>query len=680
MSQVVLDDRNDKLGDLRNCLPGGILDLYINILTILFKSVCATYNGKLQILKDILKLDELETILRLTQEKETSFRTAIREYSDERKISYLELLVDMCHSAAEDDIMRRLFVINMKTEIQALQHRKDDLIPDSSGWILTNELFLRFTEWNTGKEQNQCRRLWIKGKAGMGKTMLLIGIVKQLEAELASQHETHFDLPYLSYFFCQGTNGRLNTATGVVRSLIWMFLRQEQCLIQHAMVLAGQSLDDDLSTFLDLKNVLLAILKNSRMRRVYIVIDGLDECVNTSRSDGIPGRAHLLDLITHISATFPNVKCLVSSRDELDIEVKFSGARAESKNSLQLELDRKVLAKPIEAYINRKMSDLERQYVEEWELDGEIPQQARETIRARLKSVTKAMHRKADGTFLWVALIFLRIEDEKTDLRELPRLVNETPEKLEEIYERMKSQIQTAKHGNSQLCNKALTIATIANRPLRLSELQLLANFPPDVSPTKILRLCLFLKVAEDDDQHKTVYMIHESAKQWLEQQMKEGHFDIVEGDQGLASVHTFLAKRCLELLSSTLRKNIWNLPHPGIEVGQLQRRSPRRVPGRPPTADRVASDKKHESRIAYIPSPAGDDLAPAAYAVLNWFDHISKSSLHTHAIEPILKPILNFMETQFLHWLEALSLLHKISEGIAMISRLSVWVEVSLL
>ena len=313
LSQVVLDDKNKKLVNLRSSLPDGILDFYVSILAYLFKCICATYKGRTQIFKNMLKLDGYESILQETRQKEVSFRNAIRDYSDERKISYLELLVDLHRSSAEEEIMRKLFVINMKTEIQSLQHRKDDLIPESSNWILTNDSFLKFANWEEG---NRCRRLWIKGKAGMGKTMLLIGIVKKLQDEVANQQETRFDHPYLSYFFCQGTNGRLKTATAVVRGLIWMFLRQEQSLIQHATVLAGQNLDDDLNTFLELKNILLAVLKNPIMKRVYIIIDALDECIDTGRSDGIPGRAHLLDLISQISRDFTNVKCLISSRDE----------------------------------------------------------------------------------------------------------------------------------------------------------------------------------------------------------------------------------------------------------------------------------------------------------------------------------------------------------------------------
>lgn len=275
-------------------------------------------------------------------------------------------------------------------------------------------------------------------------------------------------------------------------------------------------------------------------------------------------------------------------------------------------------------------------------------------------------------------MIFLRIEDERTDLRELPKLVNETPEKLEEIYERIRIQIQTSKDGNSWLCKKALAIATAANRPLRLSELRLLAEFPHDVSPLKILRLCRFLRTAEDDDKQKTVYMIHQSAKQWLEHQLKEGLLEDVKGTDHLASTHASLAKRCLQLLSSTLTKNIWNLPDPGIETEQIQSQSQRKASSIPKKTDLFESDQAPENRIVYSPSTAEDNLAPVTYAALNWFDHVLKAASHDN--EKILIAILDFIKHRYLYWLEALSLLRHMGEGTAIISRLNRYAEVSLL
>lgn len=83
-----------------------------------------------------------------------------------------------------------------------------------------------FTDLHHG---NAKRLLWIKSDAGKGKTMLLIGIIHELTAQL----ETHFDKPHMSYFFCQGTDDKLNTATAIMRGLIWMFLWQQRSLIRH---------------------------------------------------------------------------------------------------------------------------------------------------------------------------------------------------------------------------------------------------------------------------------------------------------------------------------------------------------------------------------------------------------------------------------------------------------------
>lgn len=673
LSQVILDDKHEKLASLRSQLPDGIVDFYTTILSYVIKCTCATYKGRTQIFKNMLKLDSWEDILRTLQDKETSFRNVIQGYSDERKISYLELLVDMYRSTAGDGIMRRLFVANMKTELQSLQRRKDELIPESFDWILQHDIFLKFANWDN---DNEHRRLWIKGKAGMGKTMLLIGIIQKLEDELRNQQETRFDPPYLSYFFVQGTSEKLNTATAVLRGLIWMLLRQNHSLIQHAMVLSEQNIDDELSSFFNLQNIFFAMLKSLIMRRVYLVVDALDECTDSKRSDKKPGRSHLLDLISQTSKDFPKVKWLLSSRDELDIEMKLSKGKENPGASLQLEPDRKVLADPIKAYIIRKISNLEKSYIEEREGVGDIDPDDK-MIRETLGNVTTKMQQKAEGTFLWVALIFLRIADEETDLHKLLELVDETPEKLEEIYKNMRRQIETRKDGNSSLCKKALSTATAANRPLRLSELRVLAEFPHDVSPQKIVRLCRFFRVEEDDNNHKTVYMIHQSAKQWLENQLKEGFLEKGEGTDHLTYVHTSLAKRCLKALSDTLKRDVWDLRDPGIDIIDIQPRSR----GKAPLAYQTGTSTQDQAPLntaTNAPIPEDDPLVPVTYAVLNWFNHVSEAALQHD--EVLLTAISDFMNTRFLFWLEALSLLHKIGEGVTITMRLNRLIEVSLI
>jgi hypothetical protein len=76
------------------------------------------------------------------------------------------------------------------------------LLVDSYKWILNNQHYRDFAEWHHG---NTKRLLWIKGDAGKGKTMLLIGIIQELTGQL----DAYFDKPHLSYFFCQGTDVNL---------------------------------------------------------------------------------------------------------------------------------------------------------------------------------------------------------------------------------------------------------------------------------------------------------------------------------------------------------------------------------------------------------------------------------------------------------------------------------------
>ncbi|KAJ5728976.1 Pfs NACHT and Ankyrin domain protein [Penicillium malachiteum] len=120
---------------------------------------------------------------------------------------------DVHLSEQDQSAMQHCCVTDMSTEIESLQQQKDILE------------YRSFNDWSdSGKNL-----LWVRGDAGKGKTMLLIGVVNELTAHL----QRHFDEYCLSYFFCRGTENRLNTATAVLRGLMWMILRQKKSLIHH---------------------------------------------------------------------------------------------------------------------------------------------------------------------------------------------------------------------------------------------------------------------------------------------------------------------------------------------------------------------------------------------------------------------------------------------------------------
>jgi hypothetical protein len=115
-----------------------------------------------------------------------------------------------------------------------IEQTKGGLLRDSYRWILDNTQFRR---WHDNVESTI---LWIKANPGKGKTMLLCGIIDELKKSTPPG--------LLSFFFCQGTDSRINNATAVLRGLIYLLADQEPSLISHLRKKydhAGRSLFND---------------------------------------------------------------------------------------------------------------------------------------------------------------------------------------------------------------------------------------------------------------------------------------------------------------------------------------------------------------------------------------------------------------------------------------------------
>jgi NACHT domain len=72
----------------------------------------------------------------------------------------------------------------------------------------------------------------VKGDAGKGKTMLLIGIIDELSQQVVKSRQTA-NVENLSYFLCQGTDARLNNATAILRGIIYLLIDQQPFLISY---------------------------------------------------------------------------------------------------------------------------------------------------------------------------------------------------------------------------------------------------------------------------------------------------------------------------------------------------------------------------------------------------------------------------------------------------------------
>lgn len=115
-----------------------------------------------------------------------------------------------------------LHVINPQDDMARIEKEKEKLLDNKYEWILEDEKYATFTNWNESYLPPY-RLLWVKGGAGTGKTMLLIGLIRKLSCQSAVFALT------LSWFFCQSqgkTDIPLNNITATLRLLIWILLIQ----------------------------------------------------------------------------------------------------------------------------------------------------------------------------------------------------------------------------------------------------------------------------------------------------------------------------------------------------------------------------------------------------------------------------------------------------------------------
>jgi hypothetical protein len=141
------------------------------------------------------------------------------------------------------------------------------LFMDSGDWVFAYEGIQTF------RKSPQSRVLWVKEGSGKGKTMLLCGIIDELEKESSNQ---------VFYFFCQATKGQLRNPTSVLRSLIWLIRIRQPSLIRNVGAQydsVGNELFQGINAWVSLVDIPTDILPEPSLGKAIIIIDTLDECL-----------------------------------------------------------------------------------------------------------------------------------------------------------------------------------------------------------------------------------------------------------------------------------------------------------------------------------------------------------------------------------------------------------------
>ncbi|KAN0071701.1 WD40-repeat-containing domain protein [Elaphomyces granulatus] len=282
------------------------------------------------------------------------------------------------------------------------------------------------------------------------------------------------------------------------------------------------------------------------------------------------------------------------------------------------------------------LSDVFRQMVRDPKLTATylIVDVLDECETTRHSGTTKRFKKISDGTFLLVALV---IEELRQVLGvDMLEVLEDMPGGLTQVYDRMMKHIQQLRRQYPRRCLLALSAATLAYQPLHLREIHVVAGFQDEVTDLedlgRIINMCgSFLTIREN-----YVYFIHQSAKVYLTVNASAIIFPA-----GHEQIHLDIFSWSLDALSKTLRRDIYNLQDPG-------------------------------GMMKDVPDPC--PLASVRYSCVFWVDHLCKAD--DRSLDRTKKlsddgAIFAFLKEHFLHWVESLSLIYKLSDGVLSIKKL---------
>lgn len=281
-------------------------------------------------------------------------------------------------------------------------------------------------------------------------------------------------------FYCDSKDNKRNTASAVVRGLMFCLLSQDPSVSTHMesnLGGAGKLRDD---SFEALWELLLRMAKFSK-RPMFCILDGLDECDNdTDRL--VQSITELLD--DNVFNDFP-FKMFVTSRPSL------TGSRIPD------QFARLSLGRNADGRSNPTESDVKRFIGNEFSKHFSPERVATQmminyaTAKSWCKEVEEAILEKAEGTFLWVGFAMRQIRRARPP--DVKRILQGLPKGLDAMYARIVDQIQEDQKKQEHIF-AMIRYALAAFRPLSTGEMAVLVDprvDDPYFSKESIIRDCI---------------------------------------------------------------------------------------------------------------------------------------------------------------------------------------------
>ncbi|KAH9060230.1 hypothetical protein EDB87DRAFT_620864 [Lactarius vividus] len=398
-------------------------------------------------------------------------------------------------------------------------------------WFFQDSIFF---EWkSTGS------LMWIHGKPGSGKSVICSSVIQDImtvcEAGSAIMAYFYFDFRDLNKQTCRDLLLSLVSQFSTSSSLCCGILNRVYTSHKNGV---HQPSDDTL------KECLKEMLRLPGQAPIFIILDALDECPDSS---GIPSPRHeVLQLVKElVDLHLQGLHICATSRPEVDIRAVLKPLASHSV-SLHHESGQQT---DIADYVRNVVHSASSVAMRKWRPDDK-------------KLVIKTLTERADGMFRWV---FCQLQALRHCFPpNLRRFLNELPESLDETYERILKGINKTQKGDARRLLQCLTVAV---RPLRVEELAELLAFDFEASSCggtpklkddwrwadqeeAVLSTCSSLIAVVPDGDSLVVQFSHFSVKEYLtSSRMAQSQGDVSRFHVDLESAHTILAQACLGTL-----------------------------------------------------------------------------------------------------------------------------------
>ncbi|KAF2399700.1 hypothetical protein EJ06DRAFT_511907 [Trichodelitschia bisporula] len=493
--------------------------------------------------------------------------------------------------------------------VECLQDTRTELLRDISDWA---------------EDPHGKFIFWLNGVAGTGKSTISRTVARSFEGkgQLGA-----------SFFFKRGEDDRGNVAKFFTTIASQLAIRRPQLSPFIARTIDNDPTIVDKSSHEQFQKLIIQPLKDAPLNfsPLIVVVDALDEC---EQEQDVRSLIQILEQGKDVSSV--QLRIFITSRPELPIRLGFIEMSKETHLDVVLHvIQQDTIRRDLALYLHHEFARIRRKhnFLSRARLPSDWP--GDETIQ---KLVEMAI-----PLFIFAATVCRFIADLKWNPKKT----------LAAILEHQ--------HEGSNLERTYLPILDqqIADQPGNKAKAKLVAEFREIVgiiitlaTPLSIISIAQLLGVSEDDieirldslhsvlsipeDKKKPVRLLHLSFRDFLvDTEKAAGEFWVDEHE-----MHGKVAIKCLQLMSKGLKNDICSI---GIQD-----------PGK------LRAEISDKTIKMYLP-------AEVQYACQYWVHHLENSK------EPLLyqDAVQVFLKEHFLHWLEAMGLIERMTESVNAVNTL---------